>query len=73
ETRADYTTTIFAAGVGPDISDETLLDIAGKESNVLSVTNISSLEGSRRGGHRSHRRPNSLVLSCHQRWHQGRV
>ncbi|CAB1109109.1 unnamed protein product [Ectocarpus sp. CCAP 1310/34] len=44
ETRADNTTTIFAVGVGSQISTETLLDIAGEESNVFSVTNFSSLE-----------------------------
>eukprot|EP00903_Cladosiphon_okamuranus_P012576 g11773.t1 len=42
--RADNTTTIFAVGVGSEISQETLLGIAGEEVNVFSVTNFEELE-----------------------------
>eukprot|EP00752_Nemacystus_decipiens_P006426 g5789.t1 len=42
--RADNTTTIFAVGVGADISNGTLLGIAGEEVNVFSVTDFDSLE-----------------------------
>lgn len=38
-------TILFAVGVGPDPTEDTLLDIAGDEDNVFRVDNFDELDG----------------------------